>query len=199
VRTIRVASVVAGHGEVASVPILLRRIGSELLDDVWLEPLRPIRKPQQRLSSNKDDTLTKALKLAHLKLTLGQPSNSEILILVLIDAEEELACVVGPRLVEVANASGIDCRIICIVANVEFETWFVASSESLSDYLKLDINIPDNPEADGCGKRWISDRFRANHYSESVDQPRLTSKMDLTKCDARSPSFKKLLRELSAV
>jgi hypothetical protein len=199
VRVIRVASVVAGHGEVASVPILLQRIGTELLSDVWLEALKPIRQPQQRLSSNKDDALLKAIGLAHQKLTLGQKSDAEKLILVLIDAEEELPCVAGPRITKIAASSGCNCPIVSVVANYEFETWFVAAAASLGAYLDCDDQFPKDPERQRCGKGWIASRFRRGRYSETVDQPRLTAAMDLSLCRNNSSSFDKLCRELAVI
>ena len=44
---------------------------------------------------------------------------------------------------------------------------------------------------------WVADRFKG-HYSETVDQPALTAKMDLDLCRERSPSFDKLCRELGS-
>ena len=198
-RVIRVASVVAGHGEVASVPILLQRIGTDLLNNVWLEPLKPIRQPQQRLSSNKDDALSKAISLAYQKLALGQTSDAEKLILVLIDAEEELPCVAGPRIKKIAANSGCNCPIISVVANYEFETWFVAASASLGAYLDCHNQFPNDPEGQRCGKGWIADRFRRGRYSETVDQPKLTAAMDLSLCRSHSSSFDKLCREIAAI
>lgn len=196
-RTVLIASIVAGHGEVASVPILLRRIATEMLVDVWFEPLTPIRQRQDRLSSNKENTLVKAVRLAYQKLTLAQPTEHEKLILVLIDAETELPCVVAPRISSVAQQCGVTCPVVCIIANVEFETWFVAAAESLGDYINLSGQVPPDPENNRSGKGWIASRFLPGRYSETVDQPRLTAKMDMRMCRQRSPSFDKLCRELT--
>ncbi|HEX4132769.1 MAG TPA: hypothetical protein VHZ24_22235 [Pirellulales bacterium] len=86
-----------------------------------------------------------------------------------------------------------------MVANVEFETWFVAAAESLTDYLDVVASDPpSNPEGDRCGNGWVASRFKGIKYSEAIDQPSLTAKMDLPTCKARSPSFDKLCRELRA-
>lgn len=85
----------------------------------------------------------------------------------------------------------------CVIANLEFETWFVAAAPSLASELRLAAHEPpDDPEGQRLRKKWIEDRFRGARYSETLDQPRLTAKMDLNLCRARSPSFDKLCREL---
>ena len=67
---LRVASIVEGHGEVASLPILLERLWYELLQrHESIEIVRPpIRQPRDRLARNKDDALTRAVALAAAKL-----------------------------------------------------------------------------------------------------------------------------------
>ena len=56
------------------------------------------------------------------------------LVLVLIDADKELPCVLGPRLYKDALEAHSGIPLACVVANVEYETWFVASGpRSLMD------------------------------------------------------------------
>ena len=87
-----------------------------------------------------------------------------------------------------------------LVRSVEYETWFVAAADSLRERLSLaaDEQVPENPEESRTGKGWIQRHFRRKDqsYSPTVDQPSLTTKMDLTLCRRRSPSFDKLCREL---
>jgi len=89
--------------------------------------------------------------------------------------------------------------VVCVLANPEYETWFVAAAESLEDFLDLGggETLSEDPEKDGLKKAWIESRFRGLRYSETVDQPRMTAAMDLALCRSRSPSFDKLCRELS--
>ncbi|HEU5118811.1 MAG TPA: DUF4276 family protein, partial [Isosphaeraceae bacterium] len=89
--------------------------------------------------------------------------------------------------------------VACVLANPEYETWFVAAAESLRAYLRLadDETIPDDPEALRMRKAWISQRFPGPlHYQETRDQPSMTRAMDLSLCRSRSASFDKLCREL---
>ncbi len=76
-------------------------------------------------------------------------------------------------------------------------TWFAAACTSLEEYLDLSRgSLPQEPERERLGKAWIQKRFRGTSYSETIDQPKLTSRMDLAACRRRSPSFDKLCREL---
>jgi hypothetical protein len=88
--------------------------------------------------------------------------------------------------------------VICVVANIEYETWFVAAAESLCDFLNesIAVDISNDPETQRQGKGWIERHFSGVKYSETQDQPAMTAKMDLAICRKRSPSFDKLCREL---
>ncbi len=194
---LRVASIVEGHGEVAAVPILLRRIWHELIGGEHVDVLRPIRQNRYRLSNNKDDVLANAVSLAANKLSDPSLTAASPLILILLDAEDDLYCELGPKLLQIAQNSRSDKNISCVIANVMYETWFVAAAESLSDYLELTGEIvPVDPEGQSLGKPWVKKRIKGVKYSETVDQPKLTAAMDLHQCRDRSPSFDKLCREL---
>ncbi|MCO6455038.1 MAG: DUF4276 family protein [Pirellulaceae bacterium] len=190
-----------GHGEVAAVPLLLERIWYDLLSQTsQLECLRPIRQPRERLVRNKDEALTSAIELAAAKLkqaVAGQAARSELILLIL-DADRDPPCILGPRLQLLAEAARHDQNISCVLANVEFETWFVAAAKSLSELLDLDRAElpPDNPERARQGKAWVQRHIRGLKYSESVDQVRLTARLDLATCRTNSPSFDKLCREI---
>lgn len=58
--------------------------------------------------------------------------------------------------------------------------------------------MPQDPESQRLGKGWIERRFKGVKYSERVDQPKMTAKLDLNMCRDNSPSFDKLCRELEA-
>lgn len=192
-----VAPIVEGHGEVAAVPTLLTRIGRELLRGLPIEVLPPIRQPRSKLVRPED--LSKAIGLAVAKLGQQRVPGARRMVLLLVDAHGELPCLLGPRLLSDACQSQPHVDVACVVANVEYETWFVASGDALAGRLRL---LPDDqlmiaaPERTRSGKSWIENRFRGV-YRETVDQRALTAKMDLQACRLRSPSFDKLCRELA--
>ena len=117
--------------------------------------------------------------------------------MVLVDADDDLPCQLGPYMQEVASAVRNDFDVSCIVANIDYETWFVAASGSLLGFWKDpdDFEPPANPEGKN-GKSWVKQRFYGPKYSETIDQAKLTARMDLATCREVSSSFDKLCREL---
>src|SRR5437764_5214700 len=100
-RRIAVAAIVEGHGEQQSaVRTLVSRIWVELLGGEFAHVLRPIRRPRYKVV--RPDELLKAIDLADLKLktVIGYETK---LILVLLDADHDLPCELGPRLSAVAS------------------------------------------------------------------------------------------------
>ncbi len=197
-KLLKLATIVEGDGEVAAVPILLRRWNQEFAPDAVFHVLKPIRQPRDRLLQNKGDCLQKSINLAVGKLRQLSIPGAKELILVLVDADKECAATAGPKLQSLARSLRSDMDIVCVLAVWEYETWFVSAAESLCQYLHLDetTTLPEDPEGEHCRKGWIERRFRGVKYVEPIDQPKLTSALDLTVCRRRSPSFDKLSREI---
>jgi hypothetical protein len=189
---LRIAPIVEGHGEAAAFPVVLRSIWMTMLAGTGLDVLRPIRTKRNVLVSAGKRELERAVLLAASKLAAAQPPATKELILILVDADKDAPCVLGPALTAAAKAARGDKDSACVVANVEYETWFVAAAESLRSYLDLswDKVLPSDPERLRLGKGWIKARLPA--YSETVDQPKLSAAMDLALCRRNSPSFHKL-------
>ena len=192
---LRVVSIVEGHGEVSALPLLLRRIWG-LIGGGGLDILRPIRSKRNLLVSATGRELDRAVQLAAHKLTAANPPAAKELILILVDADRDLPCLLGPQLTASAQKARGDKDSVCVVANVEYETWFAAAADSLKAYLNLkrDKVMPLDPERSRQGKGWVKARFSG--YSETVDQAKFTALMDLDLCRRRSPSFDKLWREI---
>jgi hypothetical protein len=190
--------IVEGHGEDAAIRILLERLGNELLGGSYIEVLRPLRWPKSKLVQEPE--LRRAVDLACRKLLAG-PEARGALLLIIVDADRDAPCILGPKLLARARASGPpNVAMSCVVANVEFETWFVAAAESLcaKGYFSLSAGetIPQNPESSRSAGAWVQRHFKGTRYSKTLDQPALTHGMDLHACRARSPSFDKLCRDL---
>jgi hypothetical protein len=195
VSRITIAPIVEGHGENGAIRNLLWRTWTEIVGGEHAEILHPIRRSRGRFLKIEEGDVEKAVGLAALKLKdVGGG-----LILILVDAEDDCAKLgsLGPILLQRARQAHADMDIACVIANVMYETWFVAAAESLGDYLDAPKDdIPEDPEAARAGKGWIKLHMRSGHYSETADQPSLSTMMDLKLCRSRSRSFDKLCREL---
>jgi hypothetical protein len=191
---LRVGVIVEGHGEQESIRLLLERIWYEHLYGDSIEVIRPFRQPQGSLL--KKEGLTRAVKAVKIKLQQDLPDGMPTLVLILIDAETTCPKELAPQLVGWAREARSDADIACVLANPMFETWFAASVASLAGVngLPTDLPVPDDPEGQRLGKTWI--KTYLPNYSETVDQPRFTAKIDLAQCRDRSASFDKLCREL---
>ncbi len=186
--------IVEGHGDNGAVRLLVQNLWV-FLGGEYCNVLTPIRRSRGKLLKPDDPDLAKAINTALIKLaTIGGG-----LVLVLVDAEDDCGTrgPLGPMLLQRAHEIRADADIACVIANVMYETWFVASAESLDKYLALaDAAIPPDPEQARAGKGWIKKNIRGDKYSETVDQPKLTASMDFNLCRRRSKSFDKLCREL---
>ncbi len=185
--------IVEGQGEVESIRILLTRIWTELLlQQDYVAVLRPLRVPRSRIVKSVE--IQRAVEFGRRKLR--SEAADRRLVLVLFDADKDLPCKIAPSVRSMLSNPGVDVSVV--VANLEYETWFVGAAESLGDFLLLPERIPDAPEAERCRKGWIEQRTKSGQYSETIDQPRFTARMDLAVCRRRCPSFDKLCRDLAA-
>jgi hypothetical protein len=194
VTRINIAPIVEGQGDNASVRDLLWRTWT-MLGGEHAEVIPPIRRSRGKFLKEAEQDLEHAVALAALKVTQAGSG----MILILVDAEDDCERLgsLGPKLLARAVAARSDLDICCVIANVMFETWFIAAAESLAKYLDLDgVAIPEDPEAVRAGKGWIKKHMKSGHYSETIDQPRLTAALDLQLCRTRSKSYDKLCREL---
>lgn len=199
-----VASVVEGHGEVAAVATLLHRIGTERLGLDFIHACPPpVRKPRSSLINEDSDALGDAVGLAALKVerAVTQFGGSVPgLVLVLVDADDDCPAEQGPKLRERAAKTHSNVPVRVVLAVLEYETWFAAAADSLTDFLQLrdDETAPRSPEETGQRKRWVEDHYAGDgtKYSETVDQKPMTAAMDLGVVHDRCPSFARLCRLL---
>ena len=90
---------------------------------------------------------------------------------------------------------------VCI-ANHEYEAWFVASSKELCEVglrLPADFQYPADVDAIGSPKAWIDSRMGSDGYSETMDQPRFTSRINFERAAELSRSFRHLRSALGSL
>lgn len=181
--------IVEGHGEFEAVPLLVRRIVQWLDPSFDLKVAQPLRIAKGQIV--KEPELKRAVELIARKSGPGSP------ILVVLDADDDAACRLGPQLAQWTRDARPDRATGVVVAVREYEAWFLAAARSLAGRrgLPMDLKPPQEPERLANPKRWLDDRM-ANGYSETLDQPALTAVMSLEEA-RRADSFDKLVRDLA--
>lgn len=187
----RIASIVEGHGEVDALPVLLQRIVAELAPTIWPQLRRPHRVGRDSLirPGGIESTVNDILR--------QWPGTTGLL--VLFDADDDCPATTGPQLAARIHAARPDIAVSVVLANREFEAWFLAAAPSLAGVQGLapDLAVPPNPERiRGC-KEWLSQRRPAGvPYKPRQHQPGLASAFDLDMARQNSPSFAKFCRDL---
>jgi hypothetical protein len=183
---IKIIPIVEGHGEVAAVPVLLRRI-AERLNVYDAQVGKPIR--CQRYKLVKPGELERAIELAVLK------GGNEGRVLLLIDGEDDCPAHLGPELLTRAMNARQGITVGVVLARREFEAWFLGSLESL----RAQYGIPQReglrrePEDIRGAKEHLSDLLGVP-YSEVIDQPAMAAQFDMDAARERCPSFDKCWR-----
>ncbi len=183
---INVVSIVEGDGEVAALPVLLRRINDWLLPRTQVNIGRPIRVRRDQFL-NREAIFTKQLKLA--AALCPEPG----WILILLDADDDCPKELGATLQVKVNTVLPGRAVSIVLANREYEAWFLAAAASL-DGRRGFVRPVQLPEAEQirAAKQWLSRQMPNRAYHEVLDQPALSAVMDLQEAHDNSRSFRKL-------
>ena len=190
---LKIGCIVEGHGEIESVPILIRRIAHEIAPDLVVQLDRTVRVPKNKLILKSELERTVEIVARGVGPRGG--------ILVLLDSDDECPAALGRELLERARQARPNLAIRVVLAKREFEAWFLASAESLRGRRGLaeDLVGPVDPEAIRGAKEWLTARMtEGRHYVETLDQPALTACFDLRQA-RRAASFDKFFRDVSGV
>lgn len=121
-------------------------------------------------------------------------------ILVVIDADDDCPANLGPSLLARAEAARPDRRTAVVLANREFEAWFLASAPSLGGRVGLaeHLEVPASSETLRDCKGWLTHHRRDGvRYRPRVDQAALTDAIDLDLARTNSASFDKFCRDIT--
>lgn len=188
----RIGCIVEGHGEVASLPVLIPRLVRAVNPNIIPVVPRPVRVKRDRFVSD-DREFERNVLLASASAWHRNP------ILIVLDSEGGCPAEMGPRLLGKARSICPGRPVGCVIAHQEYETWFLASVQGIRDHFELSgtPTPPPNPESRRGAKEWIEGQlWRGEKYRETIDQKELTRRIDIDK--TRSiPSFDKLYREVA--
>lgn len=184
-----VVPIVEGHGEVSAVPVLLRRISDFLSPDQPSSILTPIRVQRARFLQNSTE-FNRMLQLANAKCGLAG------WILILIDADDDCPTELARRIRQNAYAILGHDRLSVVIANKEYEAWFIASANSLNGHRGFQL-VEESvcPESIRGAKEWMGKQMEDGKYRETTDQPAFSALMNLEEALANSRSFQKLCKE----
>lgn len=187
---IQIASIVEGDGEVAALPVLLRRIAAERSPDMLVYPLQPIRVRRDKFI-NKEEEFRRQILLASAK------SGEDGWILIVLDADDDCPANLGANIYQRAIQHVPHRRVSVVLANREFEAWFIASAHALDGIRGFSLAPGERFEAEipRNAKGWMREHMLSGHYSEMLDQPAFAAKMDFQLAHANSRSFRKLWKE----
>ena len=205
---LRILAIVEGHGEQTAVPALLRRWFQHRRFREFETPDLAIRAPGSgalKCPHDADDEL--GIEYYVEMAARERPDG----ILVMLDADDE--CLertrmsrpgLGPELLARARAVAPHIPIEVVVANREYEVWFLASLASLRRAARiprgsrLPTPLADIEAIRDCKKRL--NRLLGRPYEETTDQPDFTEVLPFTPAMARrSRSYRKLLESLDAL
>ena len=187
---IPIASIVEGDGEVSALPILLRRMATQWAPNTVINPLQPIRVRRDRFL-NKEEEFRRQLLLAAAK------SGEDGWILIVLDADDDCPATLGQNTYERAQQYVPHRRLSVVLANREFEAWFIAAARSLDGARGFYISPAELLEAETPrnAKGWMREHMRSGTYSEILDQPAFAARIDLQQALDNSRSFRKLHKE----
>ena len=117
-----VASIVEGDGEVAALPVLLRRLPHWRGPAYHVDVLPPIRVYKDRFL-NRPEEFSRHLKLA------AEKCKESGWVLILFDADDDCPAEKGTALLRAAQAIIPYRRVAVVLANREYEAWFISAAE----------------------------------------------------------------------
>lgn len=189
--TVSVCAIVEGDGEVRALPVLLRRLNAWLTPDCDIRVLEPIVVHRMQFL-RRDDVFSRYMELAAMKC--GERG----WILVVLDADDDCPRELGASVAARTKAAVGHRSTAIVLANREYEAWFIAAAQSLHGqrgfcWTPDDASTP--PETPRDAKGWIARRMPGTGYHEVTDQPAFSAKFDLAQARSRSRSFQKLCNE----
>lgn len=190
---VTIASVVEGDGEVRALPKILHRVAAECGIAGLLTP-NPMRVPRGKLLCAGE------IERAVAAMAVRVPGPGGVL--VLLDADDDCPAELGPQLLDRARKARPDKLVAVVLANREFEAWYLAAAPSLAGEhgFSEDFLAPADPEVPRDCKGLLTRARAAGHsYKETVDQAALASVFDLEMARAGSPSFAKFCRDVGVL
>jgi hypothetical protein len=186
---LRLGLIVEGHGEEQAAPVLIRRIAHERGFYGSLDcSVRRLTKSQLV----KPTELERAVEALSRQMGRGQA------IMVLMDADEDCPANLSAELKARCLAAHAHLNVSIVLANREYEGWFLAAASSLAGQRGLSSVLipPAHPESISGAKEWLTAQMPSDQaYSPTRHQAAFSQRIDLTQARA-ARSFRKFEKEV---
>ena len=179
-----------GHGEEQAAPTLIRHIARAYSVHSIIR-FAARRVPKSLLI--RPGELERAIEALTRQIGRSHP------LLVLLDADKDCPIELANSLKARCSAKHGDVTISIVIANREYEAWFLAAAKSLAGRRGLveQLHPPTDPESIQGAKEWLTEHMSSDQsYSPTRHQSAYSELMDLS--EARTArSFRKLEKELA--
>jgi Domain of unknown function (DUF4276) len=188
-----IVPIVEGHGEIEAFPVLLRRLASWIAPQKHIDISQPIRTQRDKFLNNATE-FSKMLKLAQFKASdRGQ-------VMLFLDADDDCPVLLAAKILEQAMSLVPNLNLSVVIANREYEAWFLAAANSLNGLrgFALIQPLPSDPDVPRDAKGWLSRQMK-DGYNPMLDQPAFSAKFSLEEAWIGSRSFRRLCSEFTRV
>ena len=180
----KIVPIVEGEGDIEAVPILLRRVLYESLQQYAWGVTFP----------KKAHSLPALRKKLENYLRYAAMEEDAHAILILLDLDDGCPMVEAQRLADDIRALSSKLPVAIVLAHREYEAWFLASIETIAPGFHQNPTPPSNVESIRDAKGWISRQvFPEGRYKETFHQPSMTTLIDFDLAAQRSRSLCRLL------
>jgi Domain of unknown function (DUF4276) len=189
-----IVPIVEGDGEVQAFPVLLRRIAAARPQGSGFQVAKAIRVRRDRFI-NRPDEMRRMMLLAAAK------AGPQGRVIVLLDADDDCPADLGARLQSEVSALVSHISSAVVLANREYEAWFIAAAASIDGvrgFSSVGVDI-ERCELTRNAKGAMGRHMPGGHYSPISDQAAFSERLDLDQARTHSRSFRKLLSSVDAL
>lgn len=185
------APIIEGHGEEEALRVLINTILAAAESDVYPLIVSPYRVPWGTLV-NVEGELERYSAMAI------RDGGHNTRLIVVLDADDRCPAELGPMLLQRLNTRFPNNPASVNVADREYESWFIASAESIAGHVGCtsSIELPSPIETIRNAKGWIGRNILQRSYKETADQASFSSCIDVPIARGRSHSFNRLCSEV---
>jgi Domain of unknown function (DUF4276) len=184
-----IVPIVEGHGELEAFPVLLRRLANWIAPQKYIDISQPIRTQRDKFINDATE-FSKMLKLAQFKAR----DNGQVMLF--LDADDDCPVLLTKKILGKATSLMPNLNLSVVIANREYEAWFLAAANSINGLRGLALIQPllSDPDQPRDAKGWLA-RQMTDGYNPMLDQPAFSATFSLEEAWIGSRSFRRLCNE----